>query len=78
MAGAERNALLGNFEFNPYAAGNKMYANMSGAPTRGPVDKSGYASRDRRIAAKKAAVLAKMKANNAGAYADPNALRFGK
>lgn len=78
MAGAERNALLGGFEFNPYAAGKKIYGNMTYAPTRGKVDKSGYVDRDRRMAAKKAAVLAKLKANNAGAYANANALRFGK
>jgi hypothetical protein len=57
---AQRNNLLGTYSFNPYSAGNKMYANMSGAPTRGPVDMSGYADRDRRLAAKKAALL-KMK-----------------
>lgn len=78
MAGAERNALLGGFEFNPFAAGAKIYGNMTNAPTRGRVDPTGYADRDRRIAAKKAAVLAKMKANNAGAYANANALRFSK
>jgi hypothetical protein len=42
------------------------------------VDRTGYAERDARMAAKKAAVLAKMKANNTGAYANANALRFGK
>jgi hypothetical protein len=57
---AQKNTMLGTYSFNPFSAGNKMYANMSGAPTRGPVDMSGYASRDRRIAAKKAALL-KMK-----------------
>jgi len=78
MAGAERNALLGSFEFNPYAAGKKVYGNMTHAPTRGKVDRTGYVERDARIAAKKAAVLAKIKANNTGAYANANALRFGK
>ena len=58
---AQKNTMLGTYSFNPFSAGNKMYANMSGAPTRGPVDMSGYASRDRRIAAKKAALM-KMKA----------------
>jgi hypothetical protein len=57
---AQRNTLLGTYSFNPYSAGNKMYANMSGAPTQGPVNMSGYAARDRRIAAKKNA-LARMK-----------------
>jgi hypothetical protein len=57
---AQKNTLLGTYSFNPYSAGSKMYANMSGAPTRGPVDMGGYADRDRRIAAKKKA-LARMK-----------------
>ena len=52
--------MLGTYSFNPFSAGKKMYANMSGAPTRGPVDMGGYADRDRRIAAKKAALM-KMK-----------------
>jgi hypothetical protein len=57
---AQKNTLLGTYSFNPYSAGSKMYANMSGAPTRGPVDMAGYADRDRRIAARKKA-LAKMR-----------------
>ena len=57
---AQKNTMLGTYSFNPYSAGKKMYANMSGAPTRGPVDMGGYADRDRRIAAKKAALM-KMK-----------------
>lgn len=57
---AQKNTMLGTYSFNPYSAGKKMYANMSGAPTRGPVDMSGYASRDRRIAAKKAALAKRM------------------
>jgi hypothetical protein len=56
---AQKNTMLGTYSFNPFSAGNKMYANMSGAPTRGPVDMAGYASRDRRIAAKKAALAKK-------------------
>jgi hypothetical protein len=51
--------MLGTYSFNPFSAGKKMYANMSGAPTRGPVDMAGYADRDRRIAAKKAALAKK-------------------
>lgn len=56
---AQKNTMLGTYSFNPFSAGKKMYANMSGAPTRGPVDMSGYADRDRRIAAKKAALMKK-------------------
>lgn len=56
---AQKNTMLGTYSFNPFSAGKKMYANMSGAPTRGPVDMAGYADRDRRIAAKKAALAKK-------------------
>jgi hypothetical protein len=73
---AERNGPLGTFEFNPMAAGAKIYNTVSSAPTRGMVDRSGYATRDRKLAAKKNAVLAKIKAMNAGAYASPNVQRF--
>lgn len=73
---AERNGPLGTFEFNPYAAGAKVYKSISGAPTMGAVDKTGYAERDRKLAAKRNAVLAKMKAMNTGAFASSNVQRF--
>lgn len=76
MAGAERNSLLGNYEFNPYAAGAKIYGNMTMSPTSGPVDKAGYAARDRRKKAKRNAVLAKLKGMNTGAFASPDVQRF--
>ena len=76
MAGIERGKVLGNIEFNPYAAGAKIYNGISASPTSGPVDKSGYATRDRKIQAKKNAVLAKIKAMNAGAYGNANVGRF--
>jgi hypothetical protein len=78
MAGAERSLILGNYEFNPYAAGAKTYGMISSSPTIGPVDKTGYMDRDRRRKARKQAVLAAMKAKNAGAFANPNALRMTK
>lgn len=73
---AERNGPLKTFEFNPFSAGKKIYNTISSAPTRGAVDKTGYAERDRKMAARRNAVLAKMKAMNAGAYASSNAQRF--
>lgn len=78
MAGAERNSKLGSYEFNPYAAGAKIYGNMTMSPTSGPVDKAGYADRDRRKKAKRNAILGKMQAMNTGAYASPDVLRFMK
>jgi hypothetical protein len=73
---AERNGFLGTFEFNPYAAGAKIYNAMSSNPTSGPVDKTGYASRDRKLRARRNAILAKMKASNAGAFASSDYQRF--
>jgi hypothetical protein len=73
---AERNMMLGNFEFNPYAAGAKIYNSIASSPTRGAVDKTGYAARDRKLAARRNAILAKMKAVNAGNMASPNVQRF--
>ena len=78
MAGAERNSRLGNYEFNPYAAGAKIYGNMTMSPTSGAVDKTGYAERDRKKKAKRNAILAKMQAMNTGAFASPDVQRFMK
>jgi hypothetical protein len=69
---------LGTFEFTPYAAGAKIYNSVSSSPTRGAVDKAGYADRDRRIAARRNAILAKMKGQQAGAFASSNVQRFVK
>jgi hypothetical protein len=67
---------LGTFEFTPYAAGAKIYNSIASSPTRGAVDKTGYAQRDRTLAAKRNAVLAAMKAKQAGAFGNANAGRF--
>lgn len=77
MAGSER-SLLGTFEFNPYAAGAKIYNSVASSPTRGAVDKTGYAMRDRKKQARRNAVLAKLKAQQNGAFASSNAQRFVK
>lgn len=76
MMGAERGGNLGTFEFNPYAAGRKIYGQVGSSPNMGPVDKTGYADRDRRLAARRNAVLQRMKGMNAGAYSSPDVLRF--
>jgi hypothetical protein len=78
MAGAERNSILGTYEFSPYAAGSKTYGQAMSSPTTGPVDKAGYRKRDRRLKAKRNAVLAKMKAGNTGAFASSDYLRFSR
>lgn len=76
MMGAERGQNLGTFEFNPYAAGRKIYGAVGSSPNLGPVDKTGYASRDKRLAARRNAVLQRMQGMNAGAYSSPDVLRF--
>jgi hypothetical protein len=76
MMGAERGGNLGTFEFTPYAAGRKIYNAVGSSPTMGPVDKTGYAARDRRLAARRNAVLQKMQGTNKGAYSSPDVLRF--
>jgi len=68
-------SVLGTIAFNPYAAGSKVYSQVSGAPSIGPNDKAGYAQRDLALKARKSALLAKMKAMGKGAYADANVLR---
>lgn len=77
MLGAERNPSLGTLSFNPYSAGRKIYGQVSGSPTSGPVDKTGYAARDQKLRAKRNAILARMKAMNVGAYAKSNSLNGG-
>lgn len=77
MLGAEKGGTLGTFEFNPYAAGAKIYNSVGSSPTMGPVDKSGYAERDRKLAARRNAVLKKMQAMNKGAFASNAVTRMG-
>ena len=77
MLGAERGQNLGTFEFSPYAAGRKIYGAVGSSPNIGPVDRTGYAERDRRLAARRNAVLQKMKAKNKGAYGATDVKRMG-
>lgn len=71
-------SILGNISFTPYAAGSKVYSQVMGSPNMGPVDKTGYRDRDRRIQARKNAILNKMKAGAVGAYANADALRMSR
>jgi hypothetical protein len=43
----------------------------------GPVDKTGYAERDRKRKVRRNALLARLKAKQKGAYASSNALKGG-
>ena len=74
--GATRNLILGNYAFNPYSAGAKTYG-VKSSPNIGPVDKSGYAERDRLIKAKQAAIAQALKNKSSGAFASTANLKLG-
>jgi len=63
-------------DFNPFAAGAKVYGGGRYNPTMGPVDKTGYAERDRRLQVRRNALQAKLKAKGKGAYASSDSMRF--
>jgi hypothetical protein len=60
---------------NPYSAGNKVYGGGRSFPTSGPVDRMGYAERDRVAAARRSAIVRRLKANSKGNYASADSLR---
>ena len=61
--------------YNPYTAGNKVYGGGRSFPTSGPVDKTGYRERDRVSAARRSAILRRMKAKSKGNYGSADAQR---
>ena len=71
-------ATFGAPSFNEFAAGAKVYGGGRFNPTMGPVDKSGYAERDRKRNVRRNALLARLKANQSGAFASSNSLKGGK
>lgn len=50
-----------NSQMMPYLVGNKVYGGGRSFPTMGPVDRLGYAERDSRLKARRAALLRQMK-----------------
>jgi hypothetical protein len=61
--------------FNKYAAGAKVYGGGRSNPTSGPVDPLGYRIRDRQTAARRNALLRRMKAQQRGNYMSADYLR---
>ena len=57
-----------SYDFNAYAAGNKVYGAGRSFPTMGPVDKLGYRERDAKTRLRRNAMLRRMKAGNAKNY----------
>jgi hypothetical protein len=49
-------------QFNPYAAGDKVYGGGRSAPNIGPVDPTGYRTRDLKYAARREAMERRLKA----------------
>lgn len=47
--------------FNAYSAGNKVYGSGRSNPTMGPVDMLGYRQRDRQAAARREALVRRLK-----------------
>jgi hypothetical protein len=74
MAEAELMALPQK-QFNAYSAGRKVYGGGRDAPNIGPVDPTGYRERDRQIAARKKAIIKRMKAIAKGKYMSSEALQ---
>ena len=61
--------------FNAYAAGSKNYGAGGDAATVGPVDPSGYISRDARVKAQRNALQAHIQSQLGGQTASANYLR---
>lgn len=59
----------------PYSVGNKIYGGGRSFPTIGPVDKMGYITRDRTHAARREAVLRRLKAMQKGKAMSADAMR---
>lgn len=62
-------------EAAPYQVGNRVYGGGRSAPTVGPVDPTGYRERDLVTAARRSAILRRMKAQQSGNYASADAQR---
>jgi hypothetical protein len=60
---------------NPYSVGNKIYGGGRSNPTSGPVDKLGYRERDAKSAARRNAILRRMKANQSGKFSSADSMR---
>jgi hypothetical protein len=74
MAGYSGTAVAGG-GFNPFAAGTKHYGGGRTMPTMGRVNPLGYKQRDAQAQARRNAILSRIKANQQGNYASPNANR---
>jgi hypothetical protein len=63
-------------QFLPYSAGKKIYGGGRDAPNLGPVDPTGHNERDLKYQARRAAMLRRMKAMQAGNFGSPDVGRM--
>lgn len=63
------------YDFQRYAAGNKLYGSGRSYPTSGPVDPLGYRERDAMVSRKRNAMLRRMQAQQKQKYMSSNWLR---
>jgi len=63
-----------SYDFNAYAAGNKIYGGGRSFPNMGAVDKLGYRERDAATKLKRNAMLRRLKATNSKQYMNPSYL----
>jgi hypothetical protein len=66
---------MANYDFNPFAAGNKVYGGGRSFPTMGPVDRMGYRERDARVRLRRNALLRRLKAGQSKNYMSSDWLR---
>ena len=59
-------------QFLPYLVGNKVYGGGRSFPNLGPSDPLGYRERDLKAAARRSALLRRLKARASGNYLSPD------
>ena len=62
-------------DLRPYAVGKRVYGGGRSFPNIGPSDPLGYKERDAKAAARRSAMLRRMKARASGRYMSADALR---
>ena len=65
-------ALKSNKQYLPYLVGGKVYGGGRSFPNIGPSDPTGYKERDLKQAARRSALLRRLKAKQKGNYMSPD------
>jgi hypothetical protein len=59
-------------QYLPYLVGNKVYGGGRSFPNLGPSDPTGYRERDLKHAARRSAILRRLKSQQSGKHASPD------